>query len=380
MFGVLIMDFENILNGLNDAQQEAVASTEGYIRVIAGAGSGKTRALTRRYAYIVNGLGIEPSNILCVTFTNKAAHEMRSRVKKLIGGEKDTGYITTYHGFCVRVLREDIHHLYYPKNFVILDVEDQKAILREIYEELGLKLKDNSFSKILRMIGFRKADTGYVDQLISRDNQVNIDNLSDEEQKIFELYLHKQKKIFALDFEDLINFTLVLFRRFSKSLTKWQDRLHYIQVDEFQDSNGKQFEIIEKLSREHGNLFVVGDPDQTIYEWRGADPKFIVDFEEWFPSSSTIIMNRNYRSTPQILDMSNNLIKRNRSSSLCPSPYTSAVSKKLTPASIATSSAFSASESVVFPHEPPMAHVPKLNSLTFKSVFPSGRYFTVLPP
>lgn len=131
------MGIDHILNGLNRAQKQAVTETEGYIRVIAGAGSGKTRALTSRFAYLVEGLGIEPSNILCVTFTNKAAQEMRGRVRKLVGGDKDTAYMTTYHGFCVRVLREDIHHLYYPKNFVILDIEDQKDILREIYGELG---------------------------------------------------------------------------------------------------------------------------------------------------------------------------------------------------------------------------------------------------
>ena len=147
---------EELLAELNESQQEAVVSTEGFIRVIAGAGSGKTRALTHRYAFIVNELGVDPSNILSVTFTNKAAHEMRRRVKKLIGGEQDTGFITTYHGFCVRVLREDIHRLFYPKNFIILDVEDQKILLREIFEDMDLKMNDKTFKRLLDKIGILK--------------------------------------------------------------------------------------------------------------------------------------------------------------------------------------------------------------------------------
>ncbi|MBO8157920.1 MAG: UvrD-helicase domain-containing protein [Bacillaceae bacterium] len=303
---------EHIMDGLNPEQKQAVTETEGYIRVIAGAGSGKTRALTRRYAYLVDGLGIEPSNILCVTFTNKAAQEMRGRVRKLVGGEKDTAYITTYHGFCVRVLREDIHHLYYPKNFVILDVEDQKDILREIYSELGLTLKDQSFSNILKKIGFFKALPGYVRDMISREETISLDHLDDMEQKIIEMYLRKQKKIFGLDFEDLMNFVLILFHDFPHVLEKWQDRLHYIQVDEFQDSSKKQFDLVEMLSRTHQNLFVVGDPDQTIYEWRGANTDLIVNFENQFPGAKTIVLDENYRSTPEILDFSNDLIRHNR--------------------------------------------------------------------
>lgn len=306
------MGIDHILNGLNRAQKQAVTETEGYIRVIAGAGSGKTRALTSRFAYLVEGLGIEPSNILCVTFTNKAAQEMRGRVRKLVGGDKDTAYMTTYHGFCVRVLREDIHHLYYPKNFVILDIEDQKDILREIYGELGLTLRDQSFTNILKKIGVFKALPGYVRQMISREDSITLDDLDDMEQKIIEMYLRKQKKIFGLDFEDLMNVVLVLFHDFPHVLKKWQDRLHYIQVDEFQDSSKKQFDLVEMLSRQHQNLFVVGDPDQTIYEWRGADPDLIIRFDSHFPDSKTIFLKENYRSTPEILTFSNDLIRRNQ--------------------------------------------------------------------
>ncbi len=302
---------EELLTGLNEAQQQAVTSTEGYIRIIAGAGSGKTKALTHRYAFIANALGIEPSNMLCVTFTNKAAHEMRRRVKQLIGGEQDTGFITTYHGFCVRVLREDIHRLFYPKNFVIMDVEDQKAVLREIFEDLGLKLNDKTFKRLLDKIGILKGNTHYVQQMVQRGEMITEEAFDDLDGRIIQLYLKKQKRVFGLDFDDLINFTFVLFSQYPEVLEKWQDRLFYIQVDEFQDSNAKQFELIRMLAEKHGNLFVVGDPDQTIYEWRGADPKYIVDFKEYFPSAETIFLNRNYRSTPEILAVGNKLIKHN---------------------------------------------------------------------
>lgn len=302
---------EELLEGLNEAQQEAVVSTEGYIRVIAGAGSGKTRALTHRYAFIVNELGIDPGNILSVTFTNKASHEMRRRVKKLVGGEQDTGFITTYHGFCVRVLREDIHRLFYPKNFIILDVEDQKILLREIFEELELKMNDKTFKRILDKIGILKGNTHYVQQMILRGEMPSLDDAGDMDSQIIQRYLKKQKRVYGLDFDDLLNFVFVLFEQYKEVLEKWQERLYYIQVDEFQDSSLKQFELVRMLSRKHGNLFVVGDPDQTIYEWRGADPKYMVDFDQYFEDTETIFLNQNYRSTPQILTLSNALIRNN---------------------------------------------------------------------
>ncbi|MGP4060844.1 ATP-dependent helicase [Halobacillus sp. H74] len=302
---------EELLNGLNDAQQEAVVSTEGYVRVIAGAGSGKTRALTHRYAFIVNELGIDPSNMLSVTFTNKAAHEMRRRVKKLIGGEQDTGFITTYHGFCVRVLREDIHRLFYPKNFVILDVEDQKVLLREIFEDMGLKMNDKTFKRILDKVGLLKGNTHYVQQMILRGEMPAVEEAGDLDSQIIQYYLKKQKRVYGLDFDDLLNFVFVLFEQYKEVLEKWQDRLYYLQVDEFQDSSFKQFELVKMLSEKHGNLFVVGDPDQTIYEWRGADPKYMVDFEEYFPEAQTVLLKENYRSTPEILSLGNALIQNN---------------------------------------------------------------------
>ncbi|MCT2536860.1 UvrD-helicase domain-containing protein [Aquibacillus koreensis] len=302
---------EYVLEGLNEKQELAVTTTEGYIRVVAGAGSGKTKALTNRYAYIVENLGIDPSNILCVTFTNKASTEMKKRVRSLIGSGCDTGLITTYHGFCVRVLREDIFHLHYPKQFIILDEEDQKTILREIYEELGITIRYNSFNNMLKKIASYKMDPAYVRVVTNPNSKFNTSEEMELEKKIMNMYLLKQKKVFGLDFDDLINFTFILFEDFGQVLDKWQTRLHYIQVDEFQDSSLRQFKLINMLSDTNENLFVVGDPDQTIYEWRGARPEYFVNFDKAHPTCQTIVLDQNYRSTPEILDVGNSLIKKN---------------------------------------------------------------------
>ncbi|MDX1365449.1 MAG: 3'-5' exonuclease [Arenibacter latericius] len=301
-------NIEKLKENLNEQQLEAVTETEGYVRVIAGAGSGKTKALTQRYAYIVEALGINTSNILCVTFTNKAAQEMRKRVKRLVGVNSDLSYITTYHGFCVRVLREDINKIAYPKNFIIMDVEDQKTVLRQVYAELGLTSKVITFKQVLRYISLQKSSMEYM-QYVLESKKHETDN---DIEKIFIRYLEKQQRNFALDFDDLINFTLYIFDKHQNTLEKWQKRLHYIQVDETQDSSQKQFILVSLLSNHHKNFFVVGDPDQTIYEWRGAVPEFLVDFDKQFPDSKTIIMNQNYRSTPNILSLGNHIIKNNK--------------------------------------------------------------------
>jgi len=299
---------DELLKNLNEKQIEAVKETEGYVRVIAGAGSGKTKALTSRYAYIVERLGINSSNILCVTFTNKAAQEMRKRVKALIGENADVSLITTYHGFCARVLREDINKIQYPKSFIIMDVEDQKTILREVFAELNLNSKNYTFKDVLRYISREKSTLEYLEYILESKNR---DAESDLE-KIFQRYLAKQQRNFALDFDDLLNYTLYIFNNNEETLLKWQKRIHYIQVDETQDSSKKQFLLIEMLSRINKNLFIVGDPDQTIYEWRGAIPEILVDFDKQFPDVTTIVMNQNYRSTPNILSLGNHIIKRNR--------------------------------------------------------------------
>lgn len=301
-------EIDKILENLNEQQRKAVTETEGFIRVIAGAGSGKTKALTSRYAYIVEALGINSSNILCVTFTNKAAQEMRKRVKRLVGENSDLSYITTYHGFCVRVLREDINKIQYPKGFIIMDVEDQKSILREVFNELGLNQKVFTFKQVLRFISVEKSKLDYLSYILENKKHDNDRELY----KVFFKYLEKQQRNYALDFDDLLNYTLYIFSKNQDVLEKWQKRLHYIQVDETQDSSQKQFMLIEMLANFHKNLFVVGDPDQTIYEWRGAKPEILVDFDKQFPTAQTILMNQNYRSTPNILNLGNHIIKNNK--------------------------------------------------------------------
>lgn len=307
---------DELLKGLNGAQLEAVTSTEGFVRVIAGAGSGKTRALTRRFAWLVNGLGILPGNILCVTFTNKAANEMRQRIH-LLTGDNDTGYINTFHGFCVSVLQEDSHCVSYPKSFLVLDNSDINSMLSVIYEERGLTLRDMPFNKARDMIEiqklFRKPEY-YLDLIgMSADElKRKYDEASSADDIIFYGYLYQQKKCFGLDYNDLIKFTLYIFSVNGDVKLKWQKRLEYIMIDEFQDIDGLQYELMEALCGYHKNLFIVGDPDQTIYTWRGANVRYLLEFDRQFPGVKTVMMNENYRSTPQILAAANSLIGKNR--------------------------------------------------------------------
>lgn len=300
------------LSKLNEKQLEAVQATEGYLRVIAGAGSGKTKLLVSRYAYLVNEYGIDPANILCVTFTNKAAGEMKRRIRALIGSEYDTSLICTYHGFCVRVLREDIEKIFYPKEFQIIDTSQQKAILEEVYQKFELKLDHGSFEKIVNQIGRIKDTRKYVSKMCSRDKCQILDSVATLDDRIIEEYLQRQKQIYAMDFDDLMYFTLDIFSRHPEVLKKWQDRLNYIQVDEFQDSSGTEMELIDLLSGRHRNLMIVGDPDQNIYEWRGSDVKLLVDFDKCHEPTETVFLNQNYRSTPQILKCANTLIEKNQ--------------------------------------------------------------------
>lgn len=301
----------SIIEGLNERQAEAVTATEGFVRIIAGAGSGKTKALTHRYAYLVKVAGIPPGNVLCVTFTNKAAGEMKRRVRSLVGEGYDTSLITTYHGFCVRVLREDIGRMFYPENFQILDISAQKKILEDIYNKLELKLDYASFEKILSLIDKKKSTCDYVDLLIKRGNDDTAPAFKNLDEQVIHLYLLKQKSMFGLDFNDLINFVFVLFNRYPEVCRKWQERLQYIQVDEFQDSSERELRLIDLLSEVNRNLFVVGDPDQNIYEWRGAKVGILVNFDKTHDNTQTIIMDRNYRSTSNILTAANNLIAQN---------------------------------------------------------------------
>ena len=304
------------LAGLNDAQREAVTATEGYVRVVAGAGSGKTRALARRFAYLVNDLGMMPGNILCVTFTNKAANEMRQRIRSLTG-DASTGYVNTFHGFCVSVLQEDSSAVSFPKSFLVLDNSDIDAMLQIIYEERGLTLRDYTYARARDMFEIRKTFTEkayYLDLIdLSVDAlKLKYDLAESPDDILFYGYLYQQKKCFGLDYNDLLVFVLEIFRRRSDIREKWQKRLEYIMIDEFQDIDGLQHELMEVLAAHHGNLFVVGDPDQTIYTWRGANMKYLMEFDERFPGARTVMMNENYRSTPPITMLANSLISANK--------------------------------------------------------------------
>lgn len=307
---------ENILQGLNASQLEAVTSTEGFIRVIAGAGSGKTRALARRFAYLVNEIGILPGNILRVTFTNKSANEMRQRIHNLTG-DNDTGYISTFHSFCVSVLQEDSHALQYPKSFLVLDNSDIDSMLKIIYEERGLTLRNMTFSKARDMIEIRKLikePKYYLDMLNMSLDTLRQKYLTATEPSdiIFYGYLYQEKKCFGLDYNDLIKFTLYIFEQNEAVKIKWQQRLEYIMIDEFQDIDELQYKLMSVLCGYHKNLFIVGDPDQTIYTWRGANVRYLLDFDKIFPSVKTIMMMQNYRSTPQIVSVVNDLIDKNK--------------------------------------------------------------------
>lgn len=305
----------DLLQGLNGAQRQAVTSTEGFVRVIAGAGSGKTRALSHRFAYLVNELGILPGNILCVTFTNKSANEMRQRIHRLTG-DNDTGYVNTFHGFCVSILQEDSHAVQYPKSFLVLDNGDIDSMLQLIYEERGLTLRDMTFSAARDMIEIRKLfkEPEYYRDMITLPLDTlkeKYDQASGAGDIIFYGYLYQEKKCFGLDYNDLIKFSLYIFEEHPDIRLKWQERLEYIMVDEFQDIDQLQYDLMTVLCGYHKNLFIVGDPDQTIYTWRGANVKFLLEFDQAFPGTKTILMMENYRSTPEILAAANSLIDKN---------------------------------------------------------------------
>jgi len=305
---------EHIFESLNPAQRQAVETTEGYIRVVAGAGSGKTKTLTGRFLYLVEALGISTASILCVTFTNKAAAEMKKRIRRILP-DRDLAHITTFHGFCVNLLKEDCHVAQYPSTFIILDEEDKAAILKTVFEDLHITSKEMTIKEAIDYIGWRKGGRGYVKTMIDMDpdrlRQLE-DNASTLKDKVLYRYFYEQRKCYGLDFDDIVYFALYILKEDRAVREKWQKRLEYIMVDEFQDIDKDLYELAEILSGHHKNLFVVGDPDQTIYTWRGADVNFILEFESKHPGAQTILLDTNYRSTPEILAASNALIEHNR--------------------------------------------------------------------
>lgn len=304
-----------ITDSLNDKQKEAVLATEGYVRIIAGAGSGKTKTLTHRFAYLVKELGIPSDRILCVTFTNKAATEMRDRVKTLLNNSITEEYICTFHSFCVKVLRREIQRLGYQQTFGILDAADQKDLLKEVFEELGLSQSDGvKFKDALTHIEKCKNGDGWqhIVKLLIADSDPQIPAEANIKDRILIRYLAQQRKCLSLDFNDLISFTLYLLQTDKQVLENWSSMFSYIMVDETQDNSNRQWKMLSLLAGACRNLFVVGDPDQAIYSFRGARPEGLVNFDKSFSPCKTIILNQNYRSTPTILAAANDIISHNR--------------------------------------------------------------------
>ncbi len=303
-----------IFSSLSKEQLEAVESTEGYVRVLASAGSGKTRALTYRYVYLVNELGLSTENIACITFTNKAAGEMKKRIRSMIG-DHDTGYICTFHGMGVKILREEIHYIGWPSRFRILDEEDQESILKRVYKTLNITKNEITFKKAKDIITRNKVPSplDYV-SLLQKDSTHPIYSTEENnlETKIFFEYLKEQKKEFCLDFDDLVCIPLAIFHVHKDIEQKWAKRFLYVMVDEFQDVSATNYALCEALSGYHKNLFVVGDPDQLIYEWRGARMIYFMDFDKTHPNTKTIFMNTNYRSAEGVIKAANSLIAYNR--------------------------------------------------------------------
>ena len=304
---------EKLLEDLNEEQRAAVTATEGYVRVVAGAGTGKTKTLSRRFVYLAEALGISPASILCVTFTNQAAAEMKRRIRALLPG-RDLGYICTFHSFAVTLLREDCHVVQYPETFTVLDNEDKEGILKEIFADLAITSRELTVKDASDYIGAWKGGHDYVPTLIDpalRKLTEAAEAAKEVRQKVLWRYLYETRKTFGLDFDDLIYFALHILRRDPASRVKWQDRLEYILVDEYQDIDKDEYALSELLAGKHHNLFVVGDPDQTIFTFRGADVRFILDFPAVHPEGQTVLLTKNYRSLPPVLTAANTLISHN---------------------------------------------------------------------
>ena len=295
----------DILQGLNDKQKEAVIAIDGNIRVTAGAGSGKTRVLAHRYAFLVNEVGINPSNILCMTFTNKAAQEMKNRISKMVHVGNVNDFVCTIHGFCVKFLREEIFRLGFPSNFAIIDEEDSKTLSKQIFDEFGYSKQEVTIKQFLTEIRQAKSHSPYVEQLVATQrDEADTANYS----KDFVRYVDLQLKNFALDFDDLIHYTLYILASYEDVRDKWQNRINYLMIDEAQDCSCSDWQIIDSIQGEHHNVFIVGDPDQCIYEWRGATPAAFINFK----ADKDIILSENYRSTPDILNVANSIITNNK--------------------------------------------------------------------
>lgn len=296
------------LSLLNNSQKEAVTSGSKYIRVIAGAGSGKTRVLTNRICYLIES-GISPRNILAITFTNKASSEMRSRVIDALEGRINAPLIATFHSFCVRFLKEEINSIGYPLDFTIIDEEDKSKVVKEILKDFNIDKNYIDYKEMINYISYLKTNfynCEFVNKFVYDKQR------EDDKKKIFNAYESRLEKMRCLDFDDLLVKTYQILIKYEEIKLKWQKRFKFVLVDEFQDTNDIQFDLIKLIVGKDNSLFVVGDPDQTIYTWRGANLKIIMDFESLYPSATTIVLDENYRSKQKILDLSNALIKNNK--------------------------------------------------------------------
>ena len=296
-----------LLNGMNDRQAEAVQTTEGPLLIMAGAGSGKTRVLTHRIAYLIDEKMVNPWNILAITFTNKAAREMRERAEKLKTEAQDC-LIATFHSMCVRILRREADHIGYNRNFTIVDPGEQRTLMKRILKNLNLDPKKWNERAILGTISNAKND------LIDEVAYANLagDMYTEIVAKCYTAYQKELRQSEAMDFDDLIMLTLRLFDQNPDVLTYYQQRYQYIHVDEYQDTNHAQYQLVKLLASRFKNICVVGDADQSIYGWRGADMQNILDFEKDYPEAKVVLLEENYRSTKTILQAANEVIRNNR--------------------------------------------------------------------
>ena len=298
----------SIYDTLNEQQKAAVMHTQGPLLLLAGAGSGKTRVLTHRAAYLIDEEGVDPWNILAITFTNKAAGEMRERVNQIVGDGADRIWVSTFHSTCVRILRRYIDRLGYDTNFTIYDTDDQRGIMKEVCKKLQIDTKQLKERTILGAISSAKDEL--IDPL-QYEKQNGFDYNGSRIAKAYREYQATLKKNNALDFDDLIVKTVELFRADAQVLDSYQKRFQYIMVDEYQDTNTAQFELIRLLAGKYRNLCVVGDDDQSIYKFRGANIRNILDFEKVYPEAKVIKLEQNYRSTQVVLDAANAVIRNN---------------------------------------------------------------------
>ncbi|HJV17572.1 MAG TPA: DNA helicase PcrA [Bacillales bacterium] len=298
---------DKLLNGLNPEQKSAVKATDGPLLIMAGAGSGKTRVLTHRIAYLMVEKGVNPYNILAITFTNKAAREMRDRISKMMGGAAEQIWISTFHSMCVRILRRDIDRIGFNRNFTILDTTDQQSVIKGILKDKNIDPKKFDPRAILGSISsakneliepeeYAKTAGGYFEKVVS---------------DVYTEYQKRLRKNQALDFDDLIMSTILLFKRVPDVLEYYQRKFQYIHVDEYQDTNRAQYLLVKLLANRFKNLCVVGDSDQSIYKWRGADIANILSFEKDYPNTTVIMLEQNYRSTKRILLAANEVIAKN---------------------------------------------------------------------